>query len=469
MTLDDLRAPLAVLEGEVWVVGGGLRDALMGRPVSDVDLAVNGDGRAFAERLARATGARRFRLSAGFGAWRVQGGTLPFDVDITPIQGGTLGEDLRQRDLTVNAMALPLRGPVELVDPFGGRDDLAARCLRAVDDRAFARDPVRLLRAARLAAQLGMVPEPATVASARAAAPGIWEAPGERLRDELLRMARLERPAEALRALDGLGALGALVPELEDARGMEQNAYHHRDVLGHTLEVVEHGAAIAADPEPLFRGVAGRVREVLGRPLADGVTRGQANVVTCLLHDMAKPATRAVTPDGRVTFLGHDRLGAAQADALLTRLRVANRLRSLVVTGIREHLRLGFLVHRQPLSLRQFDRYLRATQPAEVELMVLSAADRLATNGPRTDAAQIRRHLTLVREAAEVHFRLVDRGPVRAPLGGDEIAAHLGRAPGPWLAALMDALREEQLIRPGMTARRALAFGETWMKRHHDG
>lgn len=469
MTPEDLRARLAVLEGDAWLVGGGLRDAVLGRPVADVDVAVAGDAAPHAARLARATGAGRFRLSAAFGSWRVHGGSLPFDVDVTPLQGGGILADLRLRDLTVNAMALPVHGPPELVDPHGGRADLDARALRAVADDAFTRDPVRILRAARLAAALGMTVEPRTRALARAAAAAVWEPAAERLRDELLRIARLPEPAGALEILDGLGGLGALVPQLEAARGMDQSAYHHRDVLGHTLEVVAHGARIAADPEPVFRALAPRMREALDAPLADGVTHAQANVLTCLLHDMAKPETRAVTPEGRVTFWHHDTIGAREADELLARLRTSTTLRTHVVTGIREHLRLGFMVHRQPLSLRQFDRYLRATAPAEVELLVLSAADRLATNGPRTDAAQIRRHMDLVRQAAAAHFALQDRGPGRLPLGGDEVAAHLGRQPGPWLAELLDAMREEQIMRPGMTRARALRFADEWVGRRPSG
>lgn len=467
--LEALRAPLAAVEGDAWIVGGGLRDALLGREVADVDIAVAAPtGDAAARRLARATGAGRFRLSAQFGSWRLTGGTLPFQVDITPLQGPTLGADLALRDFTVNALALPLHGPPVVVDPAGGLADLARACLRATGPGVLRADPVRVLRGARIAEQIGFRVEPGTRDLARAAAPGLWDAAPERLRDEVLRMAALPAAWRAFELLDGLGALGVLVPELEACRGLDQSDYHHRDVLGHTLEVVRHGGEILAEPASVFGAVAPRMRAVLDRPLADGVTRGQAMIVACLLHDMAKPATRAVTPEGRVTFWHHDRLGAEDADRLLVRLRSANRLRELVVTCIREHLRLGFLVHRQPLSLRQQDRYLRATAPAEVELTVLTVADRLATRGPRSSEAQLRRHLVLAREMMDAWARIEDREPLTPPLRGDEIARHLGRAPGPWLAALLRDLREEQLMRPGMTAARALAFARGWVDREDD-
>jgi len=460
-----LRAALAPL-GEGWLVGGAVRDALLGLPVDDADVVVPGDAGAAARALARFHRATPFALSDRWGSWRVTGGDLPFTVDVTPLQGGGLAEDLGHRDFTVNAIARPLTGEPGDVDPHGGRADLAARRLRAVAPDALARDPVRVMRGARLAVQRGLDVEPATAALARAAAPALWSSAAERLRDELYRMLCGPAPARALEVLDALGGLGVLVPQLEDARGMEQNPYHHRDVLGHTLEVVRHGAEIVADPGPVFRGGAAAVSEELAAPAADGLTRGQVTLLACLLHDMAKPATRAVTPDGRVTFIGHDHLGADQAEDLLTRLRCANRVRETVVRCIREHLRLGFLIHRQPLGVRQIDRYLRATAPSEVELLVLSAADRLATRGPRTTELQITRHLDLVRHVDRVRRDLRARGPVRPPLPGDALARHVGRPPGPWLARMLEDLREEQLMRPGMTAARARRFAEEWVRRN---
>lgn len=461
--LRALVAPLAPLGTGAWAVGGGVRDALLGRPFADLDVAVDGDAAAAASALARPSGATRFRLSRAFGALRVQGGRLPFAVDLMPLQGGTLEEDLARRDLTVNALAVPATGDAEVIDRHGGLEDLSLRRLRIVRPTALADDPVRLLRAARLAEQLGFGIDPATVARARADASRVWEAPGERLAEELGRILRLRHPDRALERLDELGALGTLVPELEASRGLDQSPYHHEDVLGHTLEVVRHAADLVADPEPVFRSRAGRVREVLGAPLADDLTRGQALGLPALLHDMAKPATRAVTPEGRVTFIGHDRLGAEMVDGLMRRLRRSARLREFVVRCVLMHLPLGFMVHRQPLSLRQIDRYLRATAPWEVEIIVLSVADRLATRGPRTSESSIRRHLALAREVMDAYFDLVDRGPVRPLLAGDEAAADLGRAPGPWLAELLDRLREEQVVGAVRTHDQALRFARRWI------
>jgi tRNA nucleotidyltransferase/poly(A) polymerase len=464
--LREALAPLAGHEAPAWLVGGGVRDALMDRPVADVDLAVQGDAAPAAARLARAYRADRFRLSRDFGAWRVSGGGLPFQVDITPLQGSGLAEDLSKRDFTVNALALPLDPGAVLVDPHGGLGDLRAGRLRQVAEGALAADPVRLLRLARFAEQLGFTVDDPTAARARAAAGALWDAPGERLMDELGRIVSLPRADRAVRMLDALGVLGVLIPELEDCRGLDQSDYHHLDVLDHTLEVVEHTVALAADPEPVFRSRAGRVAEVLARPLADDLTAREGLILAAILHDMAKPATRGELPGGRITFVRHDTLGADMAEALLRRLRTSNRLREMVSLLVRMHLPLGFLVHRTPLSLRQIDRYLRRTSPYEPEVIVLTVADRLATRGPRTSESAIRRHLVLAREVMDAHFRIVDRGPIRPLLAGDALASELGRPPGPWLAVAVDQLREEQLVGTVTTREAAIRFVHEWGARN---
>ncbi|MFN8108835.1 MAG: HD domain-containing protein [Thermoleophilia bacterium] len=442
-----LAEPLAVLGAGVWVVGGAIRDALLDRPVLDVDLAVAGDADAAARALARHMGATRFPLSAEFGAWRLSGGRLPWQVDITPLQGPGLTADLARRDLTVNAIAMPLVGGRELVDPHGGERDLREGVVRAVGEAAFLDDPVRVMRAGRLAHELGFRVEPHTLALARAAAPGLWGASAERLRDELYRCVRDAHAHTALAALDAVGALGVLVPQLEAGRGMTQTAYHHLDVLGHTLEVVRHAAEIAAHPEEVFRGNAAAVAEELAVPLADGLTGREALMLAALLHDMAKPETRTTLPDGRVGFPHHGRLGGERAEELLERLRVARRVREHVVALVRDHLLLGFMVHRQPLGLVQVDRYLRATDPARMGQLVLSVADRLATDGPRTTPPQIQRHLDLARQVLSIHVSLRARGVIQPPVPGDELARRVGREPGPWLARALARIREVQLVR----------------------
>jgi poly(A) polymerase len=276
-------------------------------------------------------------------------------------------------------------------------------------------------------------------------------------------MTALSAPWRAFELMDELGVLTRLVPELEGARGLEQSPYHHKDVLDHVLEVVRHACELADDPEPVFRSLAPRVAGVLAEPLGDGLDRRAALVLGAVLHDMAKPATHAITPEGRVTFWHHDRVGERQSREWCLRMRTSARLRDHLALLVRHHLTLGFMVHRTPLSLRQIDRYLRATAPAEVDVVVLSCADRLATRGPRTSEHAVRRHLVLAREVLAVHFQLADRGFLRPLVDGAALARELGMRPGPWLARALEALREEQLVGAVRGRAEAIRFARRWL------
>jgi poly(A) polymerase len=463
--IEALLPPLAPVGADGWIVGGGLRDALLGRAVADVDLAITGDARELAKRLATAHRAARFPLSDAFGAWRVHGGSLPYTVDLTPLQGGSLRDDLARRDLTVNALAFPLAGGA-VVDHHQGVADLDARVLRMVGPTVLRDDPVRLVRLARLGCQLGFTIDAETALRARMDAGELSRSAPERVADELRRIARLVDAWRGFELLDEIGVLGVIVPELEEGRGLEQTPYHHKDVLGHTLEVIRHLCAIRVDPGEIFRGSGPALATALAEPLADDLTRGDTLVFMGLFHDMAKPETYAVTPEGRATFFQHDRRGAELADAWCHRYRTSTKFREVVALGVRRHLALGFMVHKQPLSLRQIDRYLRATSPAEVELMILSVADRLATDGPRTTPSQIQRHLAVARQIADWYVTLVQRGPIRTLLNGAELGELLGRQPGRWTSELLNALREEQVVGLVRTREQAERFARSWADGH---
>ncbi len=435
-----LQAARAALRKEaVWVVGGALRDRLLDRETDDVDLAVDGDPRAAARALARAAGGTAFALNETWGAWRVIGPERAWQADLIALDAGGLEADLARRDFTVNAMAEPLSGG-ELVDPHGGERDAAARRLRMVAERSFDDDPVRVLRLARMACELELVPEAATVAAASARAGGLRGAAAERVFAELKRVIVAPRAREGLALVEETGAADAVLPELSALRGVEQSAYHHLDVHDHTLAVLEAVIELERDQTPLGEHAAA-VRERLEHPLADELNGWGALRFGALLHDAAKPATRAIAPTGRVTFLHHDEAGAQLAREVLGRLRASERLAGHVAALARHHLRLGFLVHEQPLSRRALYRYLKTCEPVEVDVTVLSIADRLATRGRNADRA-IGAHLELAREVLGEALAWRDWREQPPLVRGDELARELGVQPGPRLGMLLAAVDE---------------------------
>ena len=418
-----------------WIVGGALRDELLGREVTDIDIAVEGDPEAAARELAKTVRGPVFRLSEAFGAWRVvdrRGGRIH---DFAPLQGETIEEDLRKRDFTINAMARERDGEdAELIDPLGGRADIESRTLRVIGPEAYESDPLRPLRLARFAAELGFLPDPDTQRLTAEAAARVPEASGERVFAELRRLVMAPGAVEGLALADRLGLLHAVLPELSDLHDVEQSHYHHKDVYGHTLEVLERLIELEAK-------AAGELRDVLDEPLADELTRGEALRFGALLHDIGKPATHDVRDDGRVTFLGHDRLGEEMVRQVCRRLRTSERLSRFLEAVTRHHLVLGFLVHERPLDRRAVYRYLTRTSPVEVEVTLLSCADRLATRGKNADRA-IDAHLELARELMPAALEWRRTGPPSLPLRGDELAREAGIEPGPELGRVIEELRE---------------------------
>lgn len=463
-----VRAVRSALAGEAtpaWLVGGAVRDALLGRELADLDLAVEGDPEAVARRLGAHLRGPVFALSEAFGAWRAIDRRRRFTVDVSPLQGATIAEDLGRRDFTVNAMAVALaRDSAEPIDPHGGAADLAAGTLRVLGPTAYEQDPLRPLRLVRLASQLGLRPDEETARLTRAAAPRLREPSPERVFAELRGLVLGEGVLEALALGRSLGVLAAVLPELEPLGGLEQSRFHHRDVWGHTLEVLEHVIALVNDPGVVFGELGGGVAAVLDEPLADGLTRGQALRFGALLHDIAKPATRGERADGRVTFVGHDSAGETLSAAILRRLRTSERLRGYVAQLARDHLALGFLVHERPLDPWAAHAYLRRCEPVEVEVTVLSCADRQATRA-EGQAPWIERHLQLAREVMEPALRWRAHGPPRPPLRGDELATELGIAPGPEIGRLLAELEGAVFTGEVSTREEALALA----RRLHSG
>ena len=425
---------------DAWVVGGTLRDELLGRPVADVDVAVAEDPERIARAVADSVGGPVFRLSEAFGAWRVldRRGGRTFDFSL--LQGESIEADLAQRDFTVNAMARPVAGG-ELIDPHGGRDDLEAGVLRVLGAAAYERDALRPLRMARLAAELALSPDADTERLTRAAAPAVTQAAPERVFAELRRLITAPGVLHGLELADGLGLLRAVLPEVSGLHDVEQSHFHHLDVYDHTIEVLGRQIELEGRLEELFSDDAGRLRAALDEPLADELTRMQALRLGALLHDVGKPATRGVRPDGRVTFIGHDSLGEEMVRALCRRLRTSERLSRFLEGLTRHHLVLGFLVHERPLPRRVVYRYLKRTTPVEVEVTLLSCADRLATRGKNAERA-IAAHLELARELMAEALDWRADGPPKAPIRGDDLADELGLEPGPELAPLLAGLEE---------------------------
>ncbi|MFL5908122.1 MAG: HD domain-containing protein [Solirubrobacterales bacterium] len=438
------RTAMEEQAGSSWIVGGAIRDALLGEPVADADLALEpGREEAAARAIARVAGGSAFQLSEQHATWRAVSATDRWHVDVAALRAETIEADLRARDFTVNAIAVPLQGG-DPIDPTGGLADAEALLLRVTSETAFRDDPIRLLRAARLSAGFGLTIDSKTIELARRDSSRAADPAGERQFAELRGIVAGREPLRGLELLDELAVTPVVLPELEELRGVVQNPNHHLDVHGHTLAVLEEWLGLESGLTAFAGELSGELEEFLAEPLADELTRQGALRFGALLHDLGKPQTRSEGA-GYVTFIGHDEVGAEIIADICRRMRTSRKLSAHLQGLALHHLRLGFLIHRRPLSRRAVYDYLVATEPVAADVTLLSVADRLAARGegPLASPEMVEAHLDLAREMLRDALAWHRDGPPRPPLSGDDLAAELGLEPGPEIGRLLEELRAE--------------------------
>ncbi len=484
-SLQSLAAFCATQGVDAWLVGGAARDLVLKRPLHDLDIAVAADGLAIARRFADATGGAFVALDDERGTGRIvyaarqEPDEQPpprLTVDIARLRAPTLAEDLRLRDFTINALALPLPAvgslpaplhdwrpnAAEIIDPCGGLHDLRAGTLRLCSPASLRDDPLRLLRALRLAAELAFDTTPIDDAL-REAAPLIERAAAERVRDELLKLLAVPHAARWLRHMDSIGLLTRIFPELEPARHCHQPIVHFLPVLAHSLETVaciewllepliaersipddQRPAAVQTYPDlprtlPFHERLQAHVRQHLS---ADCPRLALLKLAT-LLHDNAKPATKEDKPDGGVSFHGHQSLGADTAYSIARRLRLSRTMAAYVSLVVRDHMRPGQLRSEEHLTMRAIVRFFRDTRDAGPDVLLHALADHMATRGPFLDTLDWQHHLEWTARLLDIHW---GKPPERTrPLvNGYDLMAALALPPGRLVGDLLREIHEAQ-------------------------
>ena len=455
--LTDLGERFAAAGHELALVGGPVRDALLGRTPTDLDLATSARPDD-TEALLAEWGSTTWDMGRQFGTIGArQGGTV---VEVTTYRadaydrrtrkplvafGDSLDDDLVRRDFTVNAMALRLPD-LTFVDPHGGLTDLAAQVLRTPSppEVSFGDDPLRMMRASRFVAQLGFVPAPEVYAALRDMAPSIEMVSAERVRDELVKTVLAPHPRAGLELLCASGLAASVLPELP-ALQLEVDEHHrHKDVFEHSLTVLEQ----AIDLE----GPAGGPPESVPGP--DLVLR-----LAALLHDVGKPATRRFEPGGGVSFHHHEVVGAKLAAKRMRALRFDKETTTAVARLVELHLRFHGYGQGQWTD-SAVRRYITDAGPLLPRLHRLTRADCTTRNVRKA------RRLAATYDDLETRIeRLLEQEElkaVRPELDGNEIAAALGIRPGPVLGRaytyLLAVRMDEGPIGPEAARERLLAW-----------
>ncbi len=433
---------------ELALVGGVVRDLLLGRvrPGAELDLATDAPPRE-TTRILRGWADRLYLIGVRFGTVGARKGDVLFEIttyreeiyrseDRKPVVtfAKDLETDLSRRDFTINAMAIRLPDRV-FVDPFGGVRALAVKRLDTPlePEVAFSDDPLRMLRAARFAAQLDVDPTPRVLAAIREMRARLRIVSAERIADELAKLLVAPHPAKGLRIVVESGLAEEFLPELP-ALALEQDPVHrHKDVLKHTLAVVER-----CEPDLVLR-------------------------LAALLHDVGKPATREITPEG-VQFHHHEVVGARMARERLRALRYPNEIVEDVTKLVEMHLRFHGYSAWSDSAVR---RYVRDAGHLLDRLNQLTRAD-CTTQNPR----KARELAALQDDLEERIARLAEEenlGAMRPPLDGNQVMEHLGIPPGPDVGRALEYLMQVRLDRGPVGEEEAYRLLDAWAAEHGIG
>jgi poly(A) polymerase len=453
--LDPLGSLFGDAGHQLALVGGPVRDAMLGRPHNDLDFATSARPDE-TERLLRGWGDAIWDMGRDFGTIGCRKG--PWQVEVTTYRsedydpasrkpsvdfGDSLSGDLHRRDFTVNAMAVSLPGR-EFVDPYGGVVDLAQRLLRTPGrpEDSFSDDPLRMLRAARFAAQLAFTVDPAVVEAMTAMAERIAIISAERIRDELAKLVLAPYPRLGLTLLVETGLAALVLPELP-ALALERDEHHrHKDVYEHTLTVLEQ----SIDLEDRLADLSGGGPDLVSR-------------LAALMHDVGKPRTRRFLDDGTVTFHHHDVVGAKLTRKRLKALRFSGETVDAVSKLVELHLRFhGYGDGEWTDSAVR--RYVRDAGDQLERLHVLTRADSTTRN--RQKAERLRRTYDDLEARIARLSQEEELAGIRPDLDGTQIMAILAIPPGPTVGQAYRHLLELRLDHGPMTEDEARAALLDW-------
>ena len=414
----------------VYVVGGVVRDLILGRTIHDIDLMVEGDGILFAKKLAISIGVKKIVPFEKFGTALIPNKLLQIEVASSrmeqyestsrkpsEVKSASLKEDLKRRDFTINAMAMDIHPENfgEIMDPLGGVADLEKKILRTPldPDKTFSDDPLRMMRAAYFASKLNFKIEPQCRISIIKQAKRIKIVSWERIREEFIKILTTIKPSVGLVILQKTGLMKIVFPEIDIMYDMKQSSeWHHKDIFSHTLQVVDNAAELTEKMKVRF---------------------------AALVHDIAKPRTRKIDPKKGYTFYGHDAIGERMLNKVAKRMRLSNHLAN--------YLKKLTLLHLRPIALVKSEvtdsavRRLMVSAGNELEdLMILCRADITTKNSKLVkkylnnfDIVEKKMQVVLDKDSAE---------KFQSPIRGKEIMDIFGLEEGKEIGIIKKSVEE---------------------------
>ena len=435
---------------DIWLVGGAVRDLIRGATeIADCDLAMSVPFVAQANSYARNKKSGFVMLDEEHEVARIvrtfEGRS--FTVDIARFRAGDIEGDLRGRDFTINAIAVrvvwPLLDPVlPIYDPLGGVRHLEEKQLKMCAPTAFTEDPLRIMRAFRFGAVLGMKFDDELTGLIARDAPLLAGVSGERIRDELFKMFSAPDSAAWVETMSKLGVLGQILPELENTRGVSQNGWHHLDVFDHTIEALRCFERLSERKQTDIEGWK-KLQNFLDEHVSGCRTYRQLFKFACLLHDVGKLACRKEREDdGRIVFHGHEMEGVQICKTIAERFKLSTAELNFLMNVVKNHMRPGVILQ-EGLSDRRLFRYYTETGREGVGIALMSLADRQAAQGPESheDMDVFEKGIESIMSDFYRQMEYAKQAPL---INGTDLMTSFSLQPGPKFREILEAVKEAQ-------------------------
>jgi len=454
---------------KIFLVGGALRDALLDKKdLFDFDFAVSKDAIRLARNIASEIKGAFVILDKKFGCARVvkKKKDKTYTLDFTDFKGKDINGDLYRRDLTINSLAIDLNQLKKakdlnsiLIDPYEGERDLKSRMIRMVSKESFSEDPLRLIRAFSLSAQLGFRIEENTLRQIRVQKNRLEIVAFERIRDELFKIFSVDNSFVFLKDMDEIGILEKIIPEIKIMRKVKQGPYHHLDVWCHSLETLNQLEILIKE-----RDRDRNLREYLSEIIVADRRRKELIKLGAILHDIGKPLALRKR-EGKTIFHGHERIGQSLTENICRRLKLSIKEEDVIKKIVYWHLRPGYLSDNRLITPRAKFRYFRDTQDEGVSILLISVADYRATRGPLTKEEERKRHEEVVSDLIKEFFKKKKEKKLPRILTGYDLVEKLKLTPGPIFGKILNKVVELQAIGEIRTKKEALEVAKEMVKR----
>lgn len=451
---------------QVHLVGGCLRDFLLQRPLNDLDFAVDRRALPLAEAFANEIRGKYILLDEEHQCARVAKRTdgRLFTYDFAGYRGEDLETDLALRDFTINTLSADLNAmsPDDdlnevIIDLRRARKDITDRRIKRTSIRALTDDPLRMMRAFSLKANLGFKIELKTLNQIRKEKDRLRDVSAERVREEFFKILDSDKSAEILKAMDRVGLLERVVPQVRVMFDCRQGGYHHLDVWPHSLEVVRQLDLLIArvdDPD---------LQIYLEETVGGGHSRRALIKFAGLLHDIGKPDTRKRVGE-RLTFHGHEHVGRRISTAVCRMLKLSTHERHSIEDMVQWHMRPGYISNYKRPSPRMLYRYFRDTDSEAAAIALLSLADQRSTRGPLTTEEDQLHHEKICRQLMAEYFQKQKEEPYVPLVNGHDLMKALKIPGSPLIGEILNEVQEQHVLGKIKTKTEALALAKKLAK-----